>query len=138
MQVVGLRGGWHTAGTMAGVFNRLHGKRLAQAAEVIIELRAQGAPPARLNEGLGCMFLACAWRRPRRSSMSKRRVPYPLQTLLDALLRQCTLCKRQSKSVGWSHREVTWESACFMTAPAASHLPKAWAMPAPRALCAGL
>ena len=48
VQVVGLRGGWHTAGTMAGVFNRLHGKRLAQAAEVIIELRAQGVPPARV------------------------------------------------------------------------------------------
>ena len=46
MQVVGLRGGWHTAGTMAGVFSRLHAKRLAQAAEVVIELRAQGALPA--------------------------------------------------------------------------------------------
>lgn len=49
VQVVGLRGGWHTAGTMAGVFNRLHGKRLAQAAEVIIELRAQGALPPRIR-----------------------------------------------------------------------------------------
>jgi len=41
--VVGLRGGWHTGLAMAGMFSRLHAKRLAQAAEVVIELRANSA-----------------------------------------------------------------------------------------------
>lgn len=46
-QVVGLRGGWHTGLAMAGMFSRLHAKRLAQAAEVVIELRANSALPIR-------------------------------------------------------------------------------------------
>ncbi|KAK9835245.1 hypothetical protein WJX81_008484 [Elliptochloris bilobata] len=41
IEVVGLRGGWHTGVAMTGAFSRLHAKRLAQAAEVVIELRAQ-------------------------------------------------------------------------------------------------
>ncbi len=50
-QVVGLRGGWHTGLTMLGAFSRLHGKRLAQAAEIVIELRGHSARPMRLREG---------------------------------------------------------------------------------------
>jgi hypothetical protein len=41
-QVVGLRGGYHTAAVMGGVNDKVHAKRLAQASEVLIELHAQG------------------------------------------------------------------------------------------------
>ena len=42
MQVVGLRGGYHTALVMGGVNSKIHAKRLAQASEILIELRANG------------------------------------------------------------------------------------------------
>lgn len=41
--MVGLQGGYHTALVMGGVNSKIHAKRLAQASEVLIELRAQGA-----------------------------------------------------------------------------------------------
>lgn len=42
-QVVGLRNGWQTAAVMSGVSTKIHAKRLAQATEVFLELRAAGA-----------------------------------------------------------------------------------------------
>jgi hypothetical protein len=42
-QVVGLRNGWQTAAVMSGVTTKIHAKRLAQATEVVLELRAGGA-----------------------------------------------------------------------------------------------
>ena len=45
MQVVGLRGGYHTAMVMGGVNSKIHSKRLAQASEVLIELKAGGMGP---------------------------------------------------------------------------------------------
>lgn len=42
-QVVGLRNGWQTALVMAGLTTKIHGKRLAQGTEVLLELRAGGA-----------------------------------------------------------------------------------------------
>ena len=41
-QVVGLRNGWQTAAVMSGVSTKIHAKRLAQATEVVLELRAGG------------------------------------------------------------------------------------------------
>lgn len=43
MQVVGLRNGWQTATVMSGVSTKIHAKRLAQATEVVLELKALGA-----------------------------------------------------------------------------------------------
>jgi len=45
VQVVGLRGGYHTAAVMGGVNDKVHAKRLAQASEVLIELHAPGEAP---------------------------------------------------------------------------------------------
>ena len=42
LQVVGLRNGWQTALVMSGVSTKIHAKRLAQATEVVLELRASG------------------------------------------------------------------------------------------------
>ncbi len=44
MQVVGLRNGWQTALVMSGISTKVHAKRLAQATEVVLELRASGSP----------------------------------------------------------------------------------------------
>eukprot|EP00884_Botryococcus_braunii_P016317 jgi/Botrbrau1/3369/Bobra.0337s0010.1 len=41
-EVVGLKSGWHSAVVMAGVFPRIHAKRLAQARDLRILLRATG------------------------------------------------------------------------------------------------
>lgn len=41
VQVVGLRGGYHTAAVMGGVNSKVHAKRLAQASEVLIELKGK-------------------------------------------------------------------------------------------------
>ena len=43
LQVVGLRNGWQTALVMSGISTKIHAKRLAQATEVVLELRASGA-----------------------------------------------------------------------------------------------
>lgn len=40
--MVGLRNGWQTAAVMSGVSTKIHAKRLAQATEVVLELRAGG------------------------------------------------------------------------------------------------
>lgn len=45
VQVVGLQSGYHTALVMGGVNDKIHAKRLAQASEILIELRAQGRAP---------------------------------------------------------------------------------------------
>ena len=42
LQVVGLRNGWQTALVMSGISTKIHAKRLAQATEVVLELRASG------------------------------------------------------------------------------------------------
>ena len=42
LQVVGLRNGWQTALVMSGISTKVHAKRLAQATEVVLELRASG------------------------------------------------------------------------------------------------
>lgn len=136
--MVGLRGGWHTAGTMAGVFNRLHAKRLAQAAEVIIELRAQGAPPARLVDGSGvcipCLRLAQA------TEVTNERAE---GALAPAHTARCTVaparslhafkeeCRQESQRVN-AAKSLLRDSTCCQPPV------KAWAMPAPQALCAGL
>ena len=46
-QVVGLRNGYQTALVMSGVSTKIHAKRLAQATEVVLELKAAGVcrPP---------------------------------------------------------------------------------------------
>ena len=41
--MVGLRNGWQTALVMSGLSTKIHAKRLAQATEVVLELRASGA-----------------------------------------------------------------------------------------------
>ena len=41
-QVVGLRNGYQTALVMSGVSTKIHAKRLAQATEVVLELKAAG------------------------------------------------------------------------------------------------
>ena len=43
LQVVGLRNGWQTALVMSGISTKIHAKRLTQATEVVLELRASGA-----------------------------------------------------------------------------------------------
>lgn len=50
-QVVGLRNGWQTAAVMSGVTTKIHAKRLAQATEVVLELRAGGACRFLRNNG---------------------------------------------------------------------------------------
>lgn len=42
VQAVGLRSGYHTAIVMGGLFNKVHGMRLAQASEMLLELKAGG------------------------------------------------------------------------------------------------
>ncbi|CAL5219909.1 g1838 [Coccomyxa viridis] len=42
IEVVGLRNGWQTALVMSGISTKVHAKRLAQATEVVLELRASG------------------------------------------------------------------------------------------------
>ena len=54
LQVVGLRGGYHTAMVMGGVNSKIHAKRLAQASEILIELRANGG-----RSRTGCTLLHC-------------------------------------------------------------------------------
>ncbi len=49
VQAVGLRSGYHTAIVMGGLYYKVHGMRLAQASEMLLELKAgglhKGAPP---------------------------------------------------------------------------------------------
>ncbi len=42
VQAVGLRSGYHTAMVMGGLYYKVHGMRLAQASEMLLELKAGG------------------------------------------------------------------------------------------------
>ncbi len=42
IQAVGLRSGYHTAIVMGGLYYKVHGMRLAQASEMLLELKAGG------------------------------------------------------------------------------------------------